>query len=582
METIWLHGKDNNRKAGESANNSRPCKFWRTDGNCRRGSDCEFSHEGPPGSPPHVIKTKVCRFWSERGLCAKGSACDFSHDIAPSVRDPEVCKFWMEGRCQKGMVCSYRHPVLEPDRPARFDRPPPPPYPIDIPRGRFDMDPPQYGNRGRGFRRGDYGSMRGDSYEYRAGRGGSAFIDRKPRNARSSTLCKFFQKGNCDRGEDCEFTHQTGPKSEKCKFWGTAPCFKGEWCPFLHVGPGVEEKEQEAKRESSKRKRSSERNDNPASKRMKKETNAAIDLELQDDVMDFGKDSPAPVAVATVRRPTVEIGTRDIQHEEQLDAVLEKMDMKLCLEVAIRACRSCGDRICDEKDNVRDGGEKLSELEEECNTILATAIASKYPLHAIVGKQNAAGHTAITSAPTWFISSIDGVANLVRGSTSVCVSIGLCVERRPVLGVIFNPLLDNLVAAYRGGGVFLNESEQSIEIDNSRGIEHAVIVSELCKGDGKSSMSKGLANMLAISSFSGFRASGSFNHNFLDVLQGLCDGGFQERAEGPWSICAGVTVMEEAGGVATDLKGNLFELSMDKQEVVYGPKELVQEMLRYF
>jgi len=578
METIWLHGKDNNRKSVESANNSRPCKFWRMYGNCRRGSDCEFSHEGPPGSPL-PIKDKICRYWAERGLCAKGSACDFSHDIPPPPRDLKVCKFWIEGRCQKGMDCSFRHPVLGPDPPGKFSRPPAP-LPLEIPREIFDRDTPQYGIRGGKFSRGrggfdDYGPRRGGR------RGGSAFLERKPR-PRGSTLCKFFQNGNCDRGEDCGFSHQPGPKSEKCKFWGHAPCFKGEWCPFLHVGPGIEEQEQKTNRESSKRKRDSERNASPSTKRMKKETNASSDLEEQDDVWDFGKASPAPAAAIAVRRPRVEIGTRDIQKEEQLDVVLEKIDMKLCLEVAIKACKACGDRICVEKDNLRDREEKLSELEEECNTILATAIASKYPLHAIVGKQNVAGHTAITSAPTWFIASIDGIDNLVRGSTSVCVSIGLCVERRPVLGVIFNPLLDNLVAAYRGGGVILNESKQPIELENSRRFDHAVIVSELCKAGRNPPISKGLTNMLAISSFSGYRASGSYNQNFMDVLQGLCDGGFQERAEGPWNICAGVTVMEEAGGVATDLKGNLFELSMDKQEVIYGPKELVQEMLRYF
>merc|ERR1719193_1479707 len=204
----------------------------------------------------------------------------------------------------------------------------------------------------------------------------------------------------------------------------------------------------------------------------------------------------------------------NIQKEEKLDAVLDKINMKSCLKVAIKACKSCGIRICDEKDFVKDYVEKLSELEEECNNILATGIASKYPLHAIVGKQNINGHTAITSAPTWFIASIDGVDNLIRGSSSVCVSIGLCVERRPVLGVIFNPLLDNLVAAYRGGGVILNESKQPIELENSRAKEKAVIVSEIFKGKGKTSMSKGLVNMLAISSFCGFRASGSFNQNF--------------------------------------------------------------------
>jgi len=573
METIWLHGEDNNQTSGGSNMKRRPCKFWSADGNCRRGNECEFSHEGPPGSPPRIINDKICRFWAERGQCTKGSACNFSHDISPAHRDPEICKFWMQGRCQKGMTCSYRHPVLRPDHPG-VDGPPALKH-FERSRGRFEPSPRSLGRRSAGFD--GYGPRRRESRERRPVRGSSTFRDDKPRSSKMQTLCKFFLKGDCDRGANCEFSHQNKPNPEKCKFWGIAPCFKGAFCPYTHIGPPIEEKHSRPRRESVKRKRSSERIDKPYTKRMKKETNDLISLEDQDDVIDFGN---VPTTVSY--KPSVEIGTRNIQKEEKLDAVLEKINMKSCLKVAIKACKSCGSRICDEKDFVKDYVEKLSELEEECNNILATGIASKYPLHAIVGKQNINGHTAITSAPTWFIASIDGVDNLIRGCSSVCVSIGLCIERRPVLGVIYNPLLDQLVAAYRGGGVFLNEGEQIVAIDNSREKEQAVIVSELFKGEGKTSMSKGLVNMITSSSFSGFRASGSFNQNFLDVLQGVCDGGFQESAEGPWSICAGVTVLEEAGGVVTDLKGNLFELRMDKQEVVYGPKELVQEMLRHF
>jgi len=537
------------------------------------------------------VNSKVCRFWAERGTCTKGSTCDFSHDYGPTNRDPEVCKFWMSGRCQKGMMCSYRHPVLGGNRQGRYDNyERPGPSTFDAPRSRYDIEPPPpyYDSPRRGFGRSpgsfpvdDYVSpRRREMLENHPGRTPSVFLDKKPRSSKSSTLCKFFQKGNCDRGDNCEFTHRTRPNPEKCKYWGSAPCFKGEYCPFLHTGPGVQEKDERSskpKRDSSKRKRENDKNET-AKKRVRKETEPTSEIDEQDDVLDFG--NPPPPALVAKLRESVEIGSRDIQKEEQLDSVLERMDMEACLEVAVQACKKCGELIRNKQDDVKDGKEKISELEEDCTGILATSIASKYPLHAIVGKQNVVGHTAITSAPTWFISAVDGANNLVRGSQNVCVSIGLCVEKRPVLGVIHSPLLNQLVAAYRGGGVILNESDEPIEIKNTRDHKDAVIVSEVTMGDGSSS--NGLINMLNASTFCGFRASGSYNHNFLDVLRGVFDGGFQEKCEGPWSLCAGVTVIEEAGGVATDLNGNLFELRMDKQQVVYGPKELVKEMLRYF
>merc|ERR1719184_3363 len=77
-----------------------------------------------------------------------------------------------------------------------------------------------------------------------------------------------------------------------------------------------------------------------------------------------------------------------------------------------------------------------------------------------------------------------------------------------------------------------------------------------------------------------FRESGSLTNNFLDVLRKVTDGGFQMEFEGPWSVCAGVALIEEAGGVATDLEGNIFELNMRKPELVYGPRSLVEDILR--
>jgi len=607
--------------------------------------------------------------------------------MPPPSREQKVCTFWMEGRCNKGMSCAFRHPVLpNSDQPPMFDnfnsdRPPnfegihaslpelfgsrrvaaynesgsgdrfredfPPRrerdnFPKDEwpPRPEFERTLPMAerfhsGNRHPNNRPPLEPPRRDPNFQPRRLEGlqspsrnqKSVFLrgGEGPRRPRGGTLCRFYEEGKCNRGLNCEFVHpgyqprnagdfNNRKKSQKteavaktknqCRFWGTSKCFRGDRCIFIHEGPSYEVRKARGdfKNDATKRKRERDAESANPKKRLKKDTRSKEaktktiinemkppPLEKDDDNENRGEEQPLPFELidedAEVSRPTtstnqyreVEIGTRDKKTEARLDAVLKKLDLSLCLEVATEACRNCGERIQEKKDEPN-RVDVLSELEEECNTILATAIASKFPLHAIVGRQNVTGHTTLTPAPTWFIAPIEGTVNFLRGSPLVCVSVGLCVERRPVLGAIYNPMLNQLCIASRGGGTYLNGNP--IQLRCNTCLSEAVVVSEYwADGDAPS---KGLINLLSSSGVGGFRATGSFNHNFLDVLQGVCDGGFQEQAEGPWSVCAGVTIIEEAGGVVTDLKGNLFELEMAKQQVVYGPKELVESMLRLF
>ena len=48
----------------------------------------------------------------------------------------------------------------------------------------------------------------------------------------------------------------------------------------------------------------------------------------------------------------------------------------------------------------------------------------------------------LTDEPTWMIDPVDGATNFVHGFPFVCVSIGLCVKKRPILGIVYNPLLE--------------------------------------------------------------------------------------------------------------------------------------------
>jgi len=62
----------------------------------------------------------------------------------------------------------------------------------------------------------------------------------------------------------------------------------------------------------------------------------------------------------------------------------------------------------------------------------------------------------LTDAPTWIIDPIDGTANFIHGFPHTCVVIGLAVKKEMVLGIVYNPILEQLFTARKGRGAFLN------------------------------------------------------------------------------------------------------------------------------
>ena len=79
--------------------------------------------------------------------------------------------------------------------------------------------------------------------------------------------------------------------------------------------------------------------------------------------------------------------------------------------------------------------------------------------------------------PTWIIDPLDGTTNFVHGYWPVTVSIGLAVRGELVLGVIFNPLLDEMCVATKGGGATLNG--RPIRVGGAAGVGEALVVNNL-------------------------------------------------------------------------------------------------------
>jgi len=102
------------------------------------------------------------------------------------------------------------------------------------------------------------------------------------------------------------------------------------------------------------------------------------------------------------------------------------------------------------------------------------AISTKYPTHTFIGEEtyaktsSAAREYLITSEPTWCVDPLDGTVNYTHMFPMFCVSIAFLVGGKPVIGVIYAPMLNQLFSSCLGRGAWLNETTRLPLIRNVR------------------------------------------------------------------------------------------------------------------
>ncbi|KAK7994377.1 Protein qutG [Apiospora marii] len=201
---------------------------------------------------------------------------------------------------------------------------------------------------------------------------------------------------------------------------------------------------------------------------------------------------------------------------------------------------------------------------KDVETFIKNAIERKYPTHKFIGEETyskgASRDYLIGAEPTWCVDPLDGTVNYTHLFPMFCVSIGLVVGGRAVLGVIYAPFTAQLFSACRGRGAWLNETQRlplvrnqplpanapqgcvlSVEWGKDRkdahdGNLHRKIDNERTRGKG------GMVH--------GVRSLGSATLDLAYVAMGAFDiwweGGCWE-----WDVAAGIAIVQEAGGLVT-------------------------------
>ncbi len=227
------------------------------------------------------------------------------------------------------------------------------------------------------------------------------------------------------------------------------------------------------------------------------------------------------------------------------------------LELAVRLARAAGaiqlERYETELHVARKSSpiDLVTEVDRACESLIVDTLARERPDDAVVAEEGG-GADRPDAAWRWIVDPLDGTVNFAHGYPCFCVSIG--VEQRGVrsVGVVYEPLRDELYHAVRGGGAWRNG--EPIRVSRETELERSLLATGFAY-DVRRSLEDNLDHFgHVLKAARALRRDGAAAVDLCYVACGRLDG-FWELKLHPWDVAAGILLVEEAGGRVTDLGG---------------------------
>ncbi|MBN2272753.1 MAG: inositol monophosphatase [Bacteroidales bacterium] len=153
---------------------------------------------------------------------------------------------------------------------------------------------------------------------------------------------------------------------------------------------------------------------------------------------------------------------------------------------------------------------------------------------------------------TWVIDPLDGTTNFIHGAPFVAVSIALLEDKEPVIGVIYEIFMDECFYAWKGSKAYLNGRE--INVSATAEVKDALIATGFPYENFNRIDSFMQSLRYFFTNSHGVRRLGSAATDLAYVACGRYDA-FYEYNLNTWDIAAGVLILKQAGGKASDFKG---------------------------
>jgi myo-inositol-1(or 4)-monophosphatase len=248
------------------------------------------------------------------------------------------------------------------------------------------------------------------------------------------------------------------------------------------------------------------------------------------------------------------------------------------LTIAVRAARRAGDLIVRSMKSNRpvdvvskEWNELVTEIDMRAEEDIKETIRRSYPDHAFLAEES--GQSG-DSEFVWIIDPLDGTTNFIHKFPIFAVSIALQVRGQLEVGVIYDPMRQELFTATRGGGAHLDD--RRIRVSGTAQLKDSLIGTGIPYRENVKHMDAYLAMLKSVvENVSGVRRPGAAALDLAYIAAGRFDG-FWELGLQPWDIAAGALLIQEAGGIISSVRGDAHYL--ETGNVIAGTPRIHQAL----
>ncbi|HKU44628.1 MAG TPA: 3'(2'),5'-bisphosphate nucleotidase CysQ [Polyangiales bacterium] len=207
-------------------------------------------------------------------------------------------------------------------------------------------------------------------------------------------------------------------------------------------------------------------------------------------------------------------------------------------------------------------GDPVTEADRRANAHIVSRLRDSFPDDAIIAEESDNRHAALDARRIWYVDPLDGTKEFVAKNGEFAVMIGLAVEKRATLGVVFQPSEDKLYRGVVGQGATLEHAGQARALhvsDRDLGPELTLVVSRSHRSKSISDLAAALHIQRELISGSVGLKVGLIAEQTADVYVHMSD------KSSAWDTCGPEALLHAAGGRFCDLAG---------EPIVYGEADL--------
>jgi myo-inositol-1(or 4)-monophosphatase len=220
----------------------------------------------------------------------------------------------------------------------------------------------------------------------------------------------------------------------------------------------------------------------------------------------------------------------------------------------------------------------VTAADRKSEALIRERIRAHWPGHDVLGEEEGLRDTG--SDFRWYVDPLDGTTNFAHGFPVFCVSMALQHKDEMVAGLCYDPTRDELFAAEQRKGAYLNG--RRIHVSKVDRLVESLVGTGFPSHKRHKSPNIHFYHQITLRTH-GVRRAGSAALDLCSVASGRLDG-FWEFNLNPWDTAAGVLIVQEAGGMATDFSGGLFQLNsretLASNGLIHGA--LVEEFQQIF